>query len=68
MNKKSLSNKKNSYSNEPNMKKGIEFHSNKIMPQLEKKNLRFITRENEWDQEYFIIYNSYILEDKEQES
>jgi len=50
------------------MKKGIEFHSNKIMPQLEKKNLRFITRENEWDQEYFIIYNSYILEDKEQES
>ena len=51
-----------------NLKKGIEFQGNKILPQLEKKNLRFITRENEWDQEYFIIYNSYILEDKEQES
>ena len=68
MDKKSLSNKKNSYPNELNLKKGIEFQGNKILPQLEKKNLRFITRENEWDQEYFIIYNSYILEDKEQES
>jgi hypothetical protein len=66
MENKSLSNKKNSSSNDSNLKRGIEIHSNKIMPHLEKRNTRFFSKENEWEQEYYIIYNSYILEDKEQ--
>ena len=45
--------------------KRIEFHSHKITPQ--KKNIspaNFLI-EDEWQQEYYIIYNSYILEDSE---
>lgn len=44
--------------------KPVEIHNGKIVPQKENHPfpgmLRY--RENEWQQEYFIIYNSYVLE------
>ncbi len=42
--------------------KGIEFRKNKIVPQNEEIRNRISNDENEWQQEYFIIYNSYVLE------
>jgi hypothetical protein len=68
MENKSSSNKRNSFSNESNLKKGIEIHSNKIIPHFEKRNTRRFFKEDEWDQEYYIIYNSYALEEKDAES
>lgn len=67
MEKKLSTNKKNSLSNESNLKRGMEIYSHKIMPHIEKRNMRRFSKENEWDQEYYIIYNSYVLEDKESE-
>ena len=43
----------------------IEFHNHKIMPQIENNYPSNFMIEDEWKQEYYIIYNSYILEDKE---
>jgi len=67
MESKSSSNKKNSFSNESNLKKGIEIHNSKIIPRYDKKFTRHFTKEDEWEQEYYIISNSYVLEDQEQE-
>ena len=68
MEKNLSSNKKNNFFNDSNLKKGMEFKNNKIMPHLEKRNIRRFSKENEWEQEYYIIYNSYVLEDKDSES
>ena len=45
----------------------VEIHNKRIVPKREEINTRREHQENEWQQEYFIIYNSYILEDKEVE-
>ncbi len=45
--------------------KRIEFHKNKIIPQKGISIQDDIIHENEWQQEYYIIYNSYVLEEKE---
>jgi hypothetical protein len=68
MEKKLASNKKNSFFDEMTLRKGLEIHSNKIQPQLETRILHNYSKEDEWEQEYYIIYNSYILEDKDSES
>ena len=68
MEKKLSSNKKKNFLGDSNLKKGIEIQKNKILPNINKKNIRYFSKENEWDQEYYIIYNSYILEDKDSES
>ena len=44
---------------------GLEIHNNKIVPNLNTNVLDRISEENEWEQEYYIIYNSYILEEKD---
>jgi len=44
---------------------GLEIHNNKIIPVLRNNILEQIQEENEWAQEYYIIYNSYVLEEKE---
>jgi hypothetical protein len=67
MEKNLSSNKKNNFLNDIHLQKGIEIQSNKILPHLEKRNSQRF-RKDEWEQEYFIIYNSYVLEDKESES
>ena len=52
--------------NNQRSKLGLEIHNHKILPQLYKKNLLGHTsNENEWEQEYYIIYNSYFLEEKD---
>ncbi len=52
--------------NNQRSKFGIEIHNHKIVPQLYKNNLlEQVSNENEWEQEYFIIYNSYVLEEKD---
>ncbi len=48
--------------------KRIEFHKRKIIPQRVNILNDDIACENEWQQEYFIIYNSYVLDDKEQDN
>jgi hypothetical protein len=65
MDNKISSNKNDLLLKESNLKKAIEIHSRRIMPHLEKRNKRSISKETEWDQEYYIIYNSYVLEEKE---
>ncbi len=44
--------------------KGLEFNNHKIVPTKEKILLKRNHHDNEWQQEYFIIYNSYVIEDK----
>jgi hypothetical protein len=68
MEKKLASNKKNSFFDEITLRKGLEIYSNKIQPQLETRILHNYSKEDEWEQEYYIIYNSYVLEDKDSES
>ena len=52
--------------NNQRSKLGLEIHNHKILPQLYKKNLlEHTSNENEWEQEYYIIYNSYFLEEKD---
>jgi hypothetical protein len=65
MDKKLLSNKGNSFLDDSNLKKRMEIHSHKIVPHIEKRNMRRFNREDEWEQEYYIIYNSYVLEEKD---
>ena len=48
--------------------KRIEFHKHKIIPQKESIVQRNTFREDEWQQEYYIIYNSYVLDEKDSES
>jgi hypothetical protein len=43
----------------------IEFHNHKIQPHMENKYPSNFMIEDEWQQEYYIIYNSYILDDTE---
>jgi hypothetical protein len=45
-------------------KNRIEFHHQKIVPAKDKLQFKsfYDFRENEWQQEYKIIYNSYIIE------
>ena len=43
----------------------VEFHNHKVVPQKENYGLKKIFHDNEWQQEYYIIYNSYALEEKE---
>ncbi len=45
----------------------VEIHQNKIVPKREDINNRREQLENEWQQEYFIIYNSYVLDEKDSE-
>ncbi len=44
--------------------KPVEIHNGKIVPQKENGLYMMKQRssENEWQQEYFIIYNSYMIE------
>ncbi len=44
---------------------GLEIHNSKIVPNLDRTILERISEENEWEQEYYIIYNSYVLEEKD---
>ncbi len=46
----------------------IEFRRHKIVPQMENILQKNISVENEWQQEYYIIYNSYVLEEKDSEN
>lgn len=41
----------------------IEFHNQKIMPVIQNFRNELNINDNEWQQEYFLIYNSYVLED-----
>lgn len=47
-----------------NSVKPLEIHNGKIIPQQESHPFPGIprSRENEWQQEYYIIYNSYVIE------
>lgn len=45
----------------------VEIHLKKIIPKKEDINFRREHQENEWQQEYFIIYNSYVLDEKDAE-
>lgn len=42
----------------------IRFRNRKILPKIE-KSFDMMKEENEWQQEYKLIYDSYILEDDE---
>ncbi len=42
------------------------YNNNVILSSLDLNMPESIEKENEWQQEYFIIYNSYILENKEE--
>lgn len=68
MEKNMSSNKKNNFLGDQHLKKGMEIQNNKIMPRFEKRNSRRFRKEDEWEQEYFIIYNSYVLEDQDPEA
>jgi hypothetical protein len=68
MEKNFAPNKRNTRFSDSKLKKGIEIQNNKILPNLDKRYVHRFHKENEWDQEYYIIYNSYILEDKDSES
>ncbi|MCL5028953.1 MAG: hypothetical protein M1480_08045 [Bacteroidetes bacterium] len=58
--------RQNPLMNNQRSKLGLEIHKHKILPQLYKKNLlEHVSNENEWEQEYYIIYNSYVLEEKD---
>jgi hypothetical protein len=46
-----------------NSKDRIEFHYHKIAPVIQNNRNELNINDNEWQQEYFVIYNSYILED-----
>lgn len=46
-----------------NPKDRIEFHYHKIVPAIQNYRNELNINDNEWQQEYFVIYNSYILED-----
>ena len=48
-------------------KLGVEIHNHKIVPSLKKNFFEPIARESEWEQEYYIIYNSYDLDEKDSE-
>jgi hypothetical protein len=65
MDKKLSSDKKAFQMEDSNLKKGIEIRNHKIMPRIERREMRRFAREDEWEQEYYIIYNSYVLEEKE---
>lgn len=67
-----MENMKESYIQFPSVKTAkpedrVEIHHNRIVPKKEEIKIRREHQENEWQQEYFIIYNSYILEEKEVE-
>ncbi len=44
---------------------GLEIHNNKIVPNRNSNILGRVSEETEWEQEYYIIYNSYVLEEKD---
>jgi len=67
MEKRLQSNKKTFQLEESNLKKINEIRSRKNLPPVERRDMRRSARENEWEQEYYIIYNSYILEENEPE-
>ena len=46
-------------------KLGVEIHHHKILPNLNKDIFDKVRNDNEWEQEYYIIYNSYALEEKD---
>ena len=48
------------------LEKRIEFHNHKITPQPDNIFPANFLIEDEWQQEYYIIYNSYILDENEQ--
>ena len=60
----------NSFFSLPNIKfsdgnKERDLKRKRLVPPRDKYFINRIESENEWKQEYYIIYNSYILEDKE---
>ena len=44
--------------------KGPQLEKHKLIPPKEKYYINRLERESEWQQEYFIIYNSYTLDKK----
>ncbi len=66
MEKKLEIKRQNNLRNNYRSKYGLEIQNYKIIPQLYKFNIKEDSiRDNEWDQEYYIIYNSYALEEKD---
>lgn len=55
--------KKGKYNLLINSENRIEFHNQKIMPVIQNFRNELNINDNEWQQEYFLIYNSYVLED-----
>ena len=47
----------------PKSDKRFRMHQKRLVSQKEYLNKVIEQRENEWQQEYFIIYNSYVLEE-----
>ena len=65
MDTKSEIKRQNIFLNHKRPRLGLEIHNNKIVPNRNSNILERISEENEWEQEYYIIYNSYILEEKD---
>ncbi len=52
--------------NDQKPKLGVEIHNRKIIPNLRNQFTQLQAPfKNEWEQEYYIIYNSYVLEEKD---